>query len=677
MADVISRLKLESGEFDSKIKRAAQGIQRMAEECHNAGGILNQLEDENRAYIQSLGSMATVATTAKGKLAELTAAFTDIRSQYNALSDEEKQGEFGQELNRQLEIMKGRINDAKTELSDINKELGNTGKQSQETGGFLDKLKDRFVVNLDAMKLFNVGLKAAEGALNVAKDAFLASEANVDMWGRTMEASEALYAGFCNALNRSDFSGFLSRIDEIVSAAKEAYNALDELGTYRTIQRPENAKRAAEETRLRTMLRTGRYIASTNGAKSAYGLKEGAVLTDEARAGYQRSLERLMTQTISETRRNISKTQNSVDKLYNEIASTSGISRRDFKNTIQNWDTYQSTFKNVQNFNDWNDKNVPWYVKAKPDAYALYVASHNPYYSSRTLAWRDFRDSGDTFNRAQSLAEESYGLSSQLYSSQMRNYRALNAGGGRSGGGGGRGGRKNPPPYEPQTQVLLFGVDNIPWWQKKNALPEMSVQGSMGMIDVNPAIQMQSPAWVQRGQKNPELTKIADTMDESSKAWADMGGSLNSIVAGVEGLGIEVPSGFKKMISLTQSVSSIMSGISSLLLLINTTQWSSKLIPSFGMHTGGVVRAATGTVVPGNYGFDAVPALLTSGETVLTRAQSGNIASQLQQGSKGESTMQPYTTGEYVYLGVKNHLQRNGQGEIVTTGMLRRMGLIG
>ena len=61
MADVISRLKLESGEFDSKIKRAAQGIQRMAEECYNAGGILNQLEDENREYIQSLGSMATVA----------------------------------------------------------------------------------------------------------------------------------------------------------------------------------------------------------------------------------------------------------------------------------------------------------------------------------------------------------------------------------------------------------------------------------------------------------------------------------------------------------------------------------------------------------------------------------------------------------------------------------------
>ena len=710
MADVISRLKLESGEFDSKIKRAAQGIQRMAEECHNAGGILNQLEDENREYIQSLGSMATVATTAKGKLAELTAAFTDIRSQYNALSDEEKQGEFGQELNKQLEIMKGRINDAKTELSDINKELGNTGKQTQETGGFLDKLKDRFVVNLDAMKLFNVGLKAAEGALNVVKDAFLASEANVDMWGRTMEASEALYEGFCNALNRSDFTGFLSRIDEIVSAAKEAYNALDELGTYRTIQRPENAKRAAEETRLRTMLRTGRYIASTSGAKSAYGLKEGDVLTDEARAGYQRSLERLMTQTISETRRNISKTQNAVDKLYNEIASFSGISRSDFKNTIQNWDTYQSTFRDVKNYNDWNDKNVPWYVKAgSREAYQLYVAAHNPYYNSRTLAWRDFKDSGDKFNRAQSLAEESYGLSSQLYSSQMRNSRALNAGGSSGGRGGGRsggrgGGRGNGHGYEPKTQVIdmkpmegLGMPDIYDRWGNKIEIPqarpltpeqrmrnEILTQGQ-GILSSIPSLAFpeqseEARAYIKRKSnqydREQNYAKLGEKFDESSKTWADMNSNLNNIVAGVEGLGIEVPSGFKKMIGLTQTVSTIMSGISSILLLINTTQWTSKLIPGIGLHAGGVVRAATGTVVPGNYGFDAVPALLTSGETVLTRAQAGNIASQLQQGSKGESTMQPYTTGEYVYLGVKNHLQRNGQGEIVTTGMLRRMGLI-
>ena len=205
------------------------------------------------------------------------------------------------------------------------------------------------------------------------------------------------------------------------------------------------------------------------------------------------------------------------------------------------------------------------------------------------------------------------------------------------------------------------------------------------MIDVNPAIQMQSASWVQRGQKNPELTRIADTMDESAKLFSDINGGISSIVTGVEALGIEVPEGLKKILNMVQGVTTILSGISSLMLVFNahqTTDTLSKIAsvleaaakPQAGaaaagaaaMHRGGVVRAATGTVVPGNYGFDAVPALLTSGETVLTRAQAGNIASQLQQGSRNAGTPQARVSGEQIYLVLTNYLKRRGQGETLT-----------
>ena len=654
--DVITRFRLETTQYDSALRSSAEGLKEVVNMARLAGKDFDGFSQKAIDAAKALGDLDTGATNNRDKLKELVAAYNKMAATYNAMSDSMKQDEGGKALASSLDRLKERIGETKKEMYGLD-------SQGKQTGGMMDALKDKFVVNLDAVKLFNIGLKAAEGALNVMKDAFMASEANVDLWGRTMEASEALYEGFCNALNRSDFTGFLSRIDEITSAATEAYNALDELGTYRTIQKPANAQRAAEETRLRTMLRTGRYIAPTNGAKSAYGLKEGDVLTPEARAGYQRSLQRLMAQGVAETRRDISKTQNSVDKLYNEIASTSGISRADFKNTIQNWDTYQSTFKDVQNFNDWNSKNVPWFVKAKPDAYALYVASHNPYYSSRTLAWRDFKDSGDKFNRAQSLAEESYSLSSQLYGEQMSNYRSLNAGGGRSGGGrsgGGKGGRRNKN-YEPQTQVLLFCVD-MPWWKKKDALPQMEkgLQSNISMLDIDPSLKIQSASWAERGQKNPEVTKIADKMDETSKVWSDMGGSINSIVAGVESLGIEVPSGFKKMIGLTQTVSTIMSGISSLLLLINSTQMAAAIIP---FNRGGMVRAAMGYTVPGNYGFDAVPAMLTSGEVVLNRAQQGVLASQLADNARSMGTPSARVSGEDIYIAVSHYMQRRGYGE--------------
>ena len=89
MADVITRLKLDSGEYDSKIKRATQGLLQMEEECRKVGGTLAVLEDEQKQYVQSLGQMDTVSRNVRGKLAELTAAYTELRVQYERLTEEE------------------------------------------------------------------------------------------------------------------------------------------------------------------------------------------------------------------------------------------------------------------------------------------------------------------------------------------------------------------------------------------------------------------------------------------------------------------------------------------------------------------------------------------------------------------------------------------------------------
>lgn len=231
MADVISRLKLESGEFDSKIKRAAQGIQRLAEECHNAGGVLNVLEEENKKYIQSIGQMETVSKTARGSVAELTAAFMDMKHVYNQLSQEEKDGEVGRELNKQLGILKQRINEGNQEIKDMQQELN---------GGFsgaLDSIAGKFGMNIKQLTGFGAALGAGKLALDVAKDAFFANETQLDEWGRTVQSSESLYNGFLNALNTGDISGYLSRIDEIVNAARDAYNAMDTLATYNAFTR--------------------------------------------------------------------------------------------------------------------------------------------------------------------------------------------------------------------------------------------------------------------------------------------------------------------------------------------------------------------------------------------------------------------------------------------------------
>lgn len=169
MADNIVRLKVDSTEYDSKIKRAAAGIQHMADACHRAGGVLNVLEKENKEYIQGLGHMETVSRSARGRLAELTSAFTDIKSVYHNLTAEEKASPFGRELAKQLDIMKGRIGDTRLELASINKELG--GSKFGQLGGIIDNIGQRFGVtgNLTEMLTSKTALlTGAIGALSAA-----------------------------------------------------------------------------------------------------------------------------------------------------------------------------------------------------------------------------------------------------------------------------------------------------------------------------------------------------------------------------------------------------------------------------------------------------------------------------------------------------------------------------
>ena len=121
-----------------------------------------------------------------------------------------------------------------------------------------------------------------------------------------------------------------------------------------------------------------------------------------------------------------------------------------------------------------------------------------------------------------------------------------------------------------------------------------------------------------------------------------------------------------------QSVVSILSAISTIVSAIEAISAADTILP---FHQGGIVRAASGYRVPGNYGYDAVPALLTSGEVVLNKAQQGNLAASLS-GNIGDVNVQPFVDGERIFIGVNNTSKRMGHGEIVTMSTLRRLGLI-
>ena len=137
MADVISRLKLESGEFDSKIKRAGQELMAYSEHCKKMSIQMGFANNDAKEFAKSLGSMQTTSSSARGKINELTEAFVNLKVMYKNMTDEEKKSEFGKNLSASLDKLKVRINDAKKDLADVTKELGNVDiKNTSGIGNF-------------------------------------------------------------------------------------------------------------------------------------------------------------------------------------------------------------------------------------------------------------------------------------------------------------------------------------------------------------------------------------------------------------------------------------------------------------------------------------------------------------------------------------------------------------
>ena len=78
-----------------------------------------------------------------------------------------------------------------------------------------------------------------------------------------------------------------------------------------------------------------------------------------------------------------------------------------------------------------------------------------------------------------------------------------------------------------------------------------------------------------------------------------------------------------------------------------------------GYAEGGMVNGST-------YSGDQIPIMANAGEVVLTKAQQGNLASQLQGGGLQNMRLEGVITGENLHIIHNRYLQRTGQGELVT-----------
>ena len=424
MADVISRLKLESGEFDSKIKRAGQELMAYSEHCKKMGLEMGYANKDAKDFAKALGSMQTTSSSARGKINELTEAFVNLKVMYKNMTDEEKNNTFGKNLAASLDQLKTRIDQAKAELNDVNKELGNTKQAEVDTKGGLEGLTSALGINIKTLAGWGTAIAAGNVALDVAKDAFFASESSVDEWGRTVASSQSLYEGFLTALNTGDISGYLSRIDEIVSAARTAYNELDRLGTMKTIQAPKVSAQQTENERIRSMIQTGRYIAPVDGRRNAVFNGREMQNGDKLTAGQIRALEKQlqngMQNVVKLVGNEVKQTGKAIDAVYERQAKELGISLKEFRKGTSSMEEFDKRMAGYDKYQQWREQHTTIDQQSGREI----VARGNPY--AEYGKWGTFRVDGDRYNQLVQLIQQRDQQAAQAYGMQSQAYRTMN-----------------------------------------------------------------------------------------------------------------------------------------------------------------------------------------------------------------------------------------------------------
>ena len=178
MAEVITRFKLETTQYDSKLRTAAKELSDFAKEAAKSGNEFSKFTKGNVDAARAFGNIGTSATNAKDKVKELVGAYNDMAKAYNNLTVEQQKSDFGKTMAESMDKLKVRIREAKQEMQQLaNTKMPDVGGGGLFGGGKLDGMLQVFGGNLMtkaagfAMSAVNEMGQLVKQSIEVAKSA--------------------------------------------------------------------------------------------------------------------------------------------------------------------------------------------------------------------------------------------------------------------------------------------------------------------------------------------------------------------------------------------------------------------------------------------------------------------------------------------------------------------------
>lgn len=178
MADSLIRLRIDSQEFDSKLKIASQSLTSYLNKLKDTEFRFKYLDDGVMDCVKAMGKLSTQSTSAKQSLSEMTKAFTDLSMTYRQFTEAEKATPLGQEMKKSLDSLKSRIMDSKKALAEIQGELN--GSKFGQFGGVIDTIGHKLGLTANATELLTsetalmtAGIGASVAVIGKATDALV------------------------------------------------------------------------------------------------------------------------------------------------------------------------------------------------------------------------------------------------------------------------------------------------------------------------------------------------------------------------------------------------------------------------------------------------------------------------------------------------------------------------
>jgi hypothetical protein len=140
--DVITRFKLETTQYDSKLRDAAKNLSNFSKTATQAKEGFDKFTQSNVEAARALGSTAASSSNAKQRVQELVGAFNDAAKAYNNLTKVQQQSDFGRAMSQSLVQLQQRIKETKSEMQG----LTGAGKSNGLLSGLGDKMSGAFQV---------------------------------------------------------------------------------------------------------------------------------------------------------------------------------------------------------------------------------------------------------------------------------------------------------------------------------------------------------------------------------------------------------------------------------------------------------------------------------------------------------------------------------------------------